>query len=95
MARKNVLVMPMYKYYRKAPKSEFLGWGFVATRKVTSVAASPKLLAYRSCVAGKLSGKKFANLKAIQEEFKKVADECSKAVATKRTERKKAKVFSL
>ena len=76
MARKNVITTPMFSYKRKAPKGEFLGWGYTATRKESTVAKSPRLLKFRSCVAGKLKGKKFGSLKEVQEAFRKSAHEC-------------------
>jgi hypothetical protein len=68
----------MFKYRRSAPKSPFLGWGYVATRKARTVATSPRLLKYRSCMAGALAGKKYANLKDIQTAFKTQAPTCAK-----------------
>ncbi len=85
MARKNVITTPMFKYRRSAPKTPFLGWGYVAVRKARTVATSPRLLSYRSCMAGALAGKKFANLKEVQEAFQRQAPECAKAAATKKT----------
>jgi len=76
MARRKVVVTPMFKYEREAPKTPFLGWGKYAIRKETTVATSPRLLKYRSCIAGFMSGKKFANLKEVQEAFRKAAHEC-------------------
>lgn len=95
MARKNVLVMPMYKYYRRAPKSEFLGWGYIATRKATTTATSPRLLAYRSCIAGELVNKKFGSLKSVQEAFKAAANKCKAEASRKPTIEKVRKVLSL
>lgn len=80
MARRNVICTPMFKYYRKAPKTPFLGWGFKAVRKETTEASSPKLLAYRSCVAGEMSGKS-GTLKDIQEAFRATAHSCKAKVA--------------
>jgi len=76
MARRNVITTPMFKYRRRAPKSPFLGWGYVATRKATTEATSPRLLKYRSCIAAEMSGKKFSNLKEVQEAFRSAAHKC-------------------
>jgi len=76
MARKNVITTPMFKYRRKAPSSPFLGWGYVAVRKATTEATSERLLKYRSCIASKLAGKSFSNLKEVQEAFREAAHEC-------------------
>jgi len=73
MARKRVITATMFRYRRRAPKTPFLGWGYIAVRKARTVATSPRLLAYRSCIAGRLSGKSFANLKEVQEAFKTAA----------------------
>lgn len=76
MARKKVITTPMFKYRREAPDTPFLGWGYVATRKASTEATSPTLLKYRSCVAGKMKGRSFDNLKEVQEAFRKAAHEC-------------------
>jgi len=76
MARRNVITVPMFKYRREAPDTPFLGWGYTAVRKATTEATSEKLLKYRSCIAGKLKGQKFANLKAVQEKFREAAHAC-------------------
>lgn len=85
MARKNVIVVPMFKYRRSAPKTPFLGWGYTAIRKARTVATSPRLLSYRSCMAGALAGKKYANLKDIQSAFRTQAPTCAKEAAGKPT----------
>lgn len=95
MARHNVLVVPMMRYYRSTPKSPFLGWGNWATRKVTTRAMSPRLLAYRACIAAQLGGKKFANLKEVQETFKRVAPECARQAASKPTIKHKKGIKTL
>lgn len=77
MARRKVIVTPMFKYKRSAPKTPFLGWGYVATRKATTEATSPRLLKYRSCMAGALAGKKYANLAEIQKTFRETAPKCA------------------
>jgi len=76
MARRKVVVTPMFKYKREAPKSEFLGWGYTAIRKESTEATSPRLLKYRSCVAGQLKGKTFGSLKEVQEAFREAAHKC-------------------
>jgi len=76
MARRKVVVTPMFKYTREAPKTPFLGWGYTAIRKESTEATSPRLLKYRSCVAGELKGKTFANLKEVQEAFRAAAHKC-------------------
>ena len=75
MARTKVITTPMFKYKRSAPKSPFLGWGYVAVRKESTEATSPRLLKYRSCVAGKMKGAS-GNLKEIQERFREAAHQC-------------------
>ena len=77
MARRRVITTPMFKYKRRAPKTPFLGWGYTAIRKATTEATSPRLLKYRSCIAGALAGKSYANLKAVQEAFKAAAPTCA------------------
>jgi len=67
----------MFKYKRESPKTPFLGWGHIAVRKATTEATSPRLLRYRSCIAGEMSGKSFPNLKAVQEAFRAAAKRCS------------------
>jgi len=85
MARKAVITATMFKYRRRAPKTPFLGWGYTAVRKARTVATSPRLLSYRACIAGELSGKKFANLKEIQTAFKTAAPRCASEAAKKPT----------
>jgi len=80
MARRKVVTVPMFKYERRAPKTPFLGWGRYAIRKATTEATSPRLLKYRECIAGELSGKKFANLKEVQEAFREAAHKCKARV---------------
>ena len=89
--RRNVITVEMFRYKRSAPKTPFLGWGYQATRKLRTVATSPKLLKYRSCMAGALAGKKYENLKAIQEAFKAQAPKCKVEVAEVPTELKPRK----
>lgn len=76
MARKKVITTPMFKYRRKAPTTPFLGWGYTAVRKATTEATSPRLLKYRSCIAGEMAGKSYANLKEVQEAFRGAAHKC-------------------
>jgi len=76
MARKKVVTVDMMKVRRAAPKSPFLGWGYEQTRKTSTDATSPRLLSYRSCVAGSLAGKEFASLKEVQEAFQEAAGKC-------------------
>jgi hypothetical protein len=92
MARKNVITATMFKYRRSAPKGEFLGWGYEAVRKARTVATSPRLLSYRSCIAGELSGKKPGTLKGIQEAFKAAAKKCAEQAKTKPTKPKKKRL---
>lgn len=66
----------MFEYEREAPDTPYLGWGKRAIRKASTKATSPTLLKYRSCVAGKLSGKDFSNMKEVQEAFRSAAHEC-------------------
>lgn len=75
MARTKVVTTPMFKYKRSAPKGEFIGWGFTAIRKATTEATSPRLLKFRSCVAGAMKGKS-GSLKDIQEAFRGAAHAC-------------------
>jgi len=84
----------MMEYTREAPKTEYLGWGRRAIRKVTTRATSPRLLKYRECIARHLSGKTFANLKAIQEEFRRVAETCAREAACEETTGKLPKGFT-
>lgn len=84
MARRMVICTPMFKYRRSAPKTPFLGWGFTAIRKESTEASSPKLLAYRSCVAGAMSGAS-GTLKDIQEKFRETAHSCKSKVAGVKT----------
>jgi len=80
VARRNVICTPMFKYRRAAPKTPFLGWGFTAIRKETTEATSPRLLKYRSCIAGKMTGK-HGTLEAIQTSFREAAHACSRGGA--------------
>jgi hypothetical protein len=91
MARKNVITATMFKYRRGAPKSPFLGWGYIAVRKARTIASSPKLLSYRSCVAGSLATKKFPSLEAVQTAFREAAHRCKTEVAGKPTIKKKVR----
>jgi len=84
MARRKVICTPMFKYRREAPRTPFLGWGFTAIRKESTEASSPKLLAYRSCVAGEMGGKS-GTLKDIQEAFRGAAHTCKAKVAGVKT----------
>ena len=85
MARRKVVVVPMFKYHRRAPKKPFLGWGYTAIRKARTVATSPRLLSYRGCMAGALVGKKYADLKEIQTAFKDQAPKCATEAKAKPT----------
>jgi hypothetical protein len=79
MTRKNVITATMFKYRRSAPKSPFIGWGYIATRKARTVATSPHLLAYRSCIASSLvkpEGAAKETLEAIQTKFREAAHKC-------------------
>lgn len=85
MARRKVITVEMMKYERAYPKTEFLGWGPIAVRKLTTVATSPRLLAYRGCIAREMKafkagaekeGKKLT-LKDIQSKFKEIASKCA------------------
>ena len=89
MARRKVVLTPMYKYERATPKSPFLGWGKYAVRKTTTVATSPRLLAYRSCIAAALGGKEYPNLEAVQTAFREAAARCAREAASKPTVPKK------
>lgn len=80
MARRKVITTPMFKYERSPPKSEYLGWGKYAIRKATTEATSPRLLKYRACIAAALGGKKYANLKEVQEAFRRAAHECKQKI---------------
>jgi len=66
----------MFEYEREAPDTPFLGWGRRAIRKASTKATSPTLLNYRSCIAGKMSGKDYDDLKDVQKSFKEAAHEC-------------------
>lgn len=88
MARRQVITTPMFKYRRSAPKTPFLGWGFTAIRKESTEATSPKLLGYRSCVAGAMSGAS-GTLEAIQTKFREAAHACKAKVASMPTRRKR------
>jgi hypothetical protein len=82
MTRKNVITATMFKYRRSAPKSPFLGWGYVAVRKARTIATSPHLLSYRSCMAGKLirpMGPKIT-LEEVQRIFREHAHRCKELV---------------
>jgi hypothetical protein len=83
MTRKNVITATMFKYRRSAPKSPFLGWGYVAVRKARTIATSPHLLSYRSCIAGSLvkpEGAPKETLEAIQTKFREAAHKCKEQV---------------
>jgi len=89
VARRQVITTPMFKYKRAAPKGPFLGWGFTAIRKESTEATSPKLLAYRGCVAGQMGGKR-GTLEAIQIAFREAAHACKAKVAGMPTVLKRA-----
>jgi len=76
MARRKVIATEMMKIKRRAPKTPFLGWGYIQIRKLSTEATSPRLLKYRSCVAGVMSGKS-GTLKDIQQAFKDAAPKCA------------------
>lgn len=80
MARRHVVATEMMQYERNAPKGGYLGWGRYATRKLHTRATSPRLLKYRGCVAGEISGGKYGSLKAVQEKFKSAAAKCAREV---------------
>lgn len=80
MARRHVVSTEMMKVERKTPKGAYLGWGKYAIRKLTTNASSPKLLKYRGCVGGELSGKTFSDLKGVQEAFRDAAHACKARV---------------
>lgn len=85
------------KYKREHPKTPYLGWGTYAVRKLTTIATSPRLLAYRSCIAREMKTfketatkeGKTLTLKDIQEHFKTVAQKCAKEAAEKIAAKKK------
>jgi len=80
MARRKVITTPMMKLKRKFPKSPFVGWGPTQVRKIHTEATSSTLLRYRSCIAGKMSGKSFPNLEAVQKAFAAAAHECREEI---------------
>jgi hypothetical protein len=88
-------VIPYFKYWRSEPSGEYLGWGKVAVRKASTEATSPKLLAYRSCMAREMHGKTFKNLKEVQESFKSTAGRCKVEAAKEKTVPKPAAIVSL
>jgi len=77
MARRHVVTVPMMEVKRSAPKSPFIGWGYKQVRKTTTEATSERLLRFRSCIAGEMSGRDYANLREVQEAFRKAAKKCS------------------
>jgi len=76
MARTKVVVLDMMKVKRNAPKVPFLGWGYTQTRKTSTVAESPRLLAYRSCIGGGMAGKTFEDMKGVQSAFQALTGTC-------------------
>jgi len=91
MARRKVIAVEMMKYERATPKTEYLGWGPIAVRKLTTIATSPRLIAYRSCIAREMkafkaeaekAGRKLT-LKDIQLKFKEIAPKCASEAAKK------------
>jgi hypothetical protein len=80
MARRKVVTTPMMKIVRESPKGSYLGWGKTQVRKLTTEATAPKLLKYRSCVAGELAGKEYKDLKSVQEAFREAAHRCKEKV---------------
>ena len=78
----------MFKYRRSAPKGPFLGWGFTAIRKESTEATSPKLLGYRSCVAGIMAGST-GTLESIQTKFRETAHKCKEKVVGLKTIKKR------
>jgi hypothetical protein len=94
MARKNVITATMFKYRRGAPKSPFVGWGYIATRKARTMATSPHLLSYRGCIAGKLirpEGSPRLTLEEVQKMFREHAHRCRELVEHIKPVPKKAK----
>jgi hypothetical protein len=90
--RRSVLALPMMVIVRKTPEN--LGtkdapgaWGNLAKRFPGKTRAySPRLLAYRMCMAGALKkepGAKKETIGEIQKKFKMIAPECKKQVAEK------------
>jgi len=67
---------PKYEVKRKTPSTPFLGWGATAYRSARTHATSPRLLKYRSCMAGAMSGK-HGTLADIQTAFRAAAHSCS------------------
>jgi hypothetical protein len=72
----------MMEVSRTTPKTPFLGWGPKAIRKLTTKAKSPRLLKYRSCLAGSLAGKSYTNLAAVQTAFTEAAHACKAKLGT-------------
>ncbi|MEM1659460.1 MAG: hypothetical protein QXK94_10550 [Candidatus Jordarchaeales archaeon] len=89
MARRKVVTVEMMKYERTPPKTPYLAWGKYAIRKLTTIAESPRLLAYRNCIAREMTGKKFANLKEVQETFKEIAKKCAEEAKKEEAKPKK------
>lgn len=52
-------------------------------RMKNTYATSPRLLAYRQCVASQLIGKNFGNLGAVQQAFREAANHCKEQVKDK------------
>ena len=81
MARTSTAVVPLILVRRR--RTEKVGdakWNEFQRRMPTAFATSPKLVAYRACVAEKLTGKKPGSLKAAQEAFAAAAKACKAEV---------------
>jgi len=85
MARRRVVTTTMFTYKRSKPDSPYLGWGRQATRKESTKATSPRLLAYRKCIASQLNGQTYDNLRGIQQAFRTAAGNCARQAASEET----------
>ena len=63
---------------RKTVKKDLGGGslGLTQIRRVRNVVVSPRLRRINSCMAGKLGGKTFGNLGAVQKAFKEARGAC-------------------
>jgi hypothetical protein len=82
--RRSVLALPMMVMVRKTPEAGKLDggrWGNLAKRFPGKTRAySPKLLAYRACIASALSGKHPGTIGKVQSAFTDAAHACKKEV---------------
>ncbi|MEM4066122.1 MAG: hypothetical protein QXV17_04595 [Candidatus Micrarchaeaceae archaeon] len=89
MARKQVYIVPFETVIRSpSEKTKGAAFGTTQVRRLSAHAISPRLLAYRACIAKQLRGSHPGSLAGIQQSFASVAKSCAAQARSLPTARK-------